>query len=151
MKFVALAVGALGATAPITGLDGNFISPLSWCGEESSSLSLTDVVLTPYPVVAGQDLFVTVKGMLFKNITQGAEAHLTAKLGFIPVLKVDIDLCSQINCPLVRDTKKEQSITITQPVPKIAPRGKLGITIKVDNGDGTEVACLEGKLEIVKQ
>jgi ML domain len=129
--------------------NGNGANQLTWCGgEKSSTLTFTSAILTPYPVVSGKDLFVKVTGRVHKRITKGATAHIVAKFGPIPVLKTEIDICSEVECPLLSDDLNDQSITIKQNIPNIAPKGRIGITIKVSNGDGSEIACLEGKLDI---
>ncbi|KAJ3306754.1 Phosphatidylglycerol/phosphatidylinositol transfer protein [Kappamyces sp. JEL0829] len=126
------------------------ISPLSWCGDASDVLTLKDVVLTPYPVQSGKPLVVSVAGSLSEDIVSGASAHVVAKLGFIPVLTTDIDICGQVpgGCPL--DHNNTTQLSVTQNIPGAAPAGSLSIQIDVKNGNGKAVACLKGKIQIVK-
>ncbi len=128
------------------------VSPLAWCGKPSDGLTLEKVVLTPYPVIAGNDLVVTVSGILKNDVQQGAKARVVAKIGFVPVLTTDIDICAQVpgGCPLVT-TGKTQSLDITQSIPGLAPEGNLKVEIAVSNGNGEPIACLKGAIKVVKQ
>ncbi|KAI8903849.1 MD-2-related lipid-recognition domain-containing protein [Gorgonomyces haynaldii] len=126
------------------------VTTLSNCGKSTDILTrLDEVVLTPYPVVAGQPLVVSIRGATSANITQGASVHVVGKLAFIPVLTKDIDVCSQpgVTCPIAAG---DNEIQVTQSIPAIAPAGNLNIEIGVKNGDGAQVACLKGPIKIVK-
>ena len=92
-------------------------------------------------------------GVISKDLLPGATAHVVAKLGFIPVLSQDIDICAQVpgGCPLAKAPNgAEQQLAISQYIPGIAPAGKLNLEIKITNGDKESIGCLKGAIQIVK-
>lgn len=128
-------------------------SPLSWCGSSTDILSFSELTMTPYPVVAGQDVLVNITGSLSHDITQGAKAKVTTKLGPVPVFSLDIDICSALpsgqSCPISAQNGAIQSLLLTRSVPGLVPGGSFKMQMYIADGDGSSIGCLFGNIQIV--
>lgn len=124
---------------------------LSSCGSSSDILQLETINITPYPVIAGQPITVTVAGKISQDITAGAKAIVGIKWG-IAHYSDTIDICEQVpgGCPLLH-TNGTQQLDIHHSIPKMAPAIKVNLKVDVVNGDNSKIACLQGKIQIVKK
>ncbi|CAE6481108.1 unnamed protein product [Rhizoctonia solani] len=99
--FSPLAVSALSFTRPDLVLNGD--SPVftqsrwSWtdCGLPSDGVQIKSIEVSPDPPKPGQDLTVKVIATSNKEITEGAYADVTVKLGLIKLLKKQFDICEE--------------------------------------------------------
>ncbi|KAJ3319205.1 Phosphatidylglycerol/phosphatidylinositol transfer protein [Blyttiomyces sp. JEL0837] len=121
------------------------LSGFKVCGPSSDALIVQTLSYAPNPIVAGQDLNITIGGVLAQNVTEGTNIKVTATiLGFIKVLDKTIDLCSQagVVCPIAAG---QESITFAVKIPSSAPSVNVDVIAKAFLPDGTELTCVENK------
>lgn len=129
---------------------GFAIGPLTSCGGASDILALESVVLSPYPIQKGKDIKITASGVLAEALESGAYAKMDVKLGFIPILSQNFDICEEAaksgkSCPLAKGT---QSIEVSKSIPGSVPSATINVEIHVFTKDNKQVSCLSGKLKI---
>ncbi|KAI8917754.1 ML domain-containing protein [Powellomyces hirtus] len=115
-------------------------------------LTLTGAEIVPLPVVAGQNVTISLQGTTDRDIVQGAKA--VVKVGLIPgfpLYTFDLDICEQapkqgLACPIAPGA---QSISATREVPAV-PAGTYSVTIDATNGDGEAITCVQGSLPVAR-
>ncbi|KAI8903851.1 ML domain-containing protein [Gorgonomyces haynaldii] len=124
---------------------------LTSCGAATDILTKLDsVTVNPYPVVAGKPLSISASGLTTADIVNGAKLKVVVKLGPLPVYSKEKDVCSQpgITCPIPAG---QNTINVSQDIPDIVPAGNVNVEVTMTNADGAKIACLNGKIQIVKQ
>jgi len=161
MKFIALlALLAITLTAtavpvqrsdlviPIASLDGTEATVFTSCGDDSDSLSISSVKITPDPPKIGADLVIDLAGNLSKDLQAGSNLNIRAYLGFIEVKNEDVDLCTtlNLNCPFASG---QQSIHAKLTLPDSIPAGvSIKVELRGSNVDQSEIFCLSGNLKL---
>ncbi|CAE6412853.1 unnamed protein product [Rhizoctonia solani] len=148
-----LAASALSFTRPDLVLNGE--SPIftqsrwSWtdCGSPSDLAHIKAIEVTPDPPKPGQDLTVKLIATSDKEITEGAYADVTVKLGLIKLLKKQFDICEEarsanatIQCPV---EKGEHTVVQTVALPKEIPRAKFTVDVMAYTSDEEDLACVK--------
>lgn len=115
--------------------------------DSSSPVTFTSVDVSPFPLVAGQDILIKASGSTTETLTAGT-VTITASAFGITVLKENKDLCQFASCPV---NAGPASIAATQAIPKSVPALK-DIEIKVEAVDqsNNEILCISFKADIVK-
>jgi hypothetical protein len=106
---------------------GDFVSPLSNCGD-SSKFDVKELVLTPYPVLSGENLNVYVKGNLKTDITDGAKIDIAIKKLGIQVVHENLDYCTETakdNNPCPIKAGQDRHLTINYGITSKAPQTKV--------------------------
>jgi len=133
---------------PIASLNGTEETVFTSCGDDSDSLRIDSVKITPDPPKIGADLVIDLAGNLAKVLEAGSNLNIRAYLGFIEVKNEDVDLCTtlNLNCPFASG---QQAIHAKLTLPTSIP---AGVTIKVElrgsNVDQSEIFCLSGDLNL---
>ncbi|CAE7096953.1 unnamed protein product [Rhizoctonia solani] len=148
-----LAASALAFTRPDLVLNGE--SPVftqsrwSWtdCGLPSDGVHIKSIEVTPDPPKPGQDLTVKVIATSDKEITEGAYADVTVKLGLIKLLKKQFDICEEarnanatIQCPIKGG---DHEVVQTVALPREIPRAKFMVDVKGYTADDEDLVCVK--------
>jgi hypothetical protein len=152
MKFILIATSVLAAVTPTRTSSVSPLGnepPMRSCGVSSDILSLEKVSLNPFPIQKGEKVTVFAQGVLSEQLVKGTRAELTVKVGMVPLLKVDIDVCEQAKnvglfCPL---NKGPQTIQFSQDIPKFLPSASANIEVRVFTPDNRRIACVQGKVQ----
>ncbi|KAI8903850.1 ML domain-containing protein [Gorgonomyces haynaldii] len=154
LSVLVASVAAFAAPRAVTPLmaagSGDVQTIFTSCGDSTYILQRLDsITVNPYPVISGQPLNINATGLTTADVVTGAKVKVVAKLGFIPVLTKEIDVCTQpgISCPIPAGVN---SINVAQDIPSITPAGNINVDITMTNGDGAKLACLTGKIQVVK-
>ncbi|KAF9582147.1 hypothetical protein BGW38_000583 [Lunasporangiospora selenospora] len=121
----------------------------SSCGSASDSLTLSGITYTPNPPKVGQNVCITLKGTLKKEVAQGATIRTTATFWGINVYDSTSDLCAGLvgganPCPI---TTSVSSVTQCISVPSNVPANvQLNIKAVAKHGDGSQIFCISGPL-----
>lgn len=121
--------------------------PISFCGSYSA-FTPDQVVLAPDPPRQQHPLEVYVSGSLSRNVTTGAKARITVKLGFIQLLDATYDACDQMKqvdlaCPLGQGRVEMRH---TWDIPAVPP-GHYRAHVVVSDELG-EIACIDADLHL---
>ncbi|CAE6539519.1 unnamed protein product [Rhizoctonia solani] len=148
-----LAVSALSLTRPDLVLNGQ--SPIftqsrwSWtdCGLPSDGVQIKSIEVTPDPPKPGQDLTVKVIATSEKEITEGAYADVTVKLGLIKLLQKKFDICEEarnanatIQCPV---GKGDHEVVQTVALPREIPRAKFTVDVRGYDANDEDLVCVK--------
>ena len=100
-------------------------------------LHLDEVIVTPNPPVAGQNLTFTAVGTLDKTIEEGAYVEVEVRYGFIKLIHQTYDLCEEIvkvdlQCPIKLG---KQTITKNVEIPEEVPPGKYLVVARAYTKD----------------
>jgi hypothetical protein len=134
--------------------DGNVVSdPLTPCEDFDGKFDVESVVLTPYPIVSGAELQVAASGLLHQKVLEGAKVVISVKFGPFTLFSKTVDLCEEaakndVFCPI---EVGQTILKAGQLVPSIAPAGSYNLEFRVKNPDGTNLACVAGKVAIIKK
>lgn len=98
---------------------------------------------------SGQTLSIAAKGVLAKDVEEGAQVHLTVKYGLITIIRQTADLCETVKkvdleCPL---KKGELELVKDVDLPKEIPPGKYTVEAKVVTKDEDDVTCLKATVQ----
>lgn len=126
------------------------VGTMSSCGAETDQLSVSDVVITPYPIKSGKPVTVSATAFLKKTITPGAMLKITAKVGFVTVFERVVDICyeagkSKKPCPILPGNLTNQ---LTDDLPGKIPPTNIKLIISATYADGSPLVCLDGILKI---
>ena len=107
-------------------------------------LHLDEVIVTPNPPVAGQNLTFTAVGTLDKTIEEGAYVEVEVRYGFIKLIHQTYDLCEEIvkvdlQCPIKLG---KQTITKNVEIPEEVPPGKYLVVARAYTKDDEYITCL---------
>ena len=107
-------------------------------------LHLDEVIVTPNPPVAGQNLTFTTVGTLDKTIEEGAYVEVEVRYGFIKLIHQTYDLCEEIvkvdlQCPIKLG---KQTITKNVEIPEEVPPGKYLVVARAYTKDDEYITCL---------
>ncbi|KAJ3301015.1 Phosphatidylglycerol/phosphatidylinositol transfer protein [Blyttiomyces sp. JEL0837] len=147
-SLIIAAFSAIAIASPIQFPNAASTDPLSGfkvCGPSTDALVVQSLSYAPNPIVAGQNLNITITGVLSKDVTNGTNIKVTATyLGFIKVLDTTIDLCSQngVSCPIAAGN---EALTFGIMIPSSAPAVTVDVVAKAYLPDGTELTCVENK------
>ncbi|CAE6391706.1 unnamed protein product [Rhizoctonia solani] len=148
-----LAASALSFPRPDLVLNGE--SPVftqsrwSWddCGSPSDGVQIKSIEVSPDPPKPGQDLTVKVIATSEKEITEGAYADVTVKLGLIKLLKKQFDICEEarnanatIQCPV---QKGDHEVVQTVALPREIPRAKFVVDVRGYTADDEDLVCVK--------
>lgn len=120
-------------------------SPIEVCdASEKQLLHLDEVIVTPNPPVAGQNLTFTAVGTLDKTIEEGAYVEVEVRYGFIKLIHQTYDLCEEIvkvdlQCPIKLG---KQTITKNVEIPEEVPPGKYLVVARAYTKDDEYITCL---------
>ncbi|CAD6500281.1 BgTH12-07461 [Blumeria graminis f. sp. triticale] len=124
-------------------------SPVAYCiSPENSILTIKSVILTPSTPIPGQKLKIEATGDLSEDIIDGASVKVQAKVGYITLLTLTLDLCNEItkigeSCPLKKGT---HNITREVDIPQYIPAGSYKVSADVESVDHTQITCLEATI-----
>ncbi|KAN0045345.1 hypothetical protein ACTA71_005722 [Dictyostelium dimigraforme] len=120
----------------------------SKCGDYSTDkLQIENVIITPDVPVKGEQITVTVSGILTEDVT-GGTASITVRYGFITLLNKEYDICSSedpIPCPI--DAGSYQK-TITETIPASAPPGSYTGNFVLKDQEGNRITCINFDLHL---
>lgn len=116
------------------------------CDNVHSYFNIQSVELNPGAPVKGQDLTVTVKGELEKDIVQGVKLKSLFKFMNIGLLRKTFDVCKELDdtddapmkCPIEKGYK---SWTYTFNIPNSMPSGNYQINANITDVDNTLLFC----------
>ncbi|KAI1302095.1 Phosphatidylglycerol/phosphatidylinositol transfer protein [Mortierella claussenii] len=144
MKFHPTLMLTATAAASLTSA-ANFTS----CSNSTSALQISQITLSPDPIVPGQDACVTVSGNLSQAITVGSNVHLTASLWGFQFVNTTTDLCNILAygttpCPIPANST---SLTECFKVPDNVPTSiTFDVRAEATAQDGSELFCAQGPL-----
>ncbi|KAH7334395.1 ML domain-containing protein [Rhizoctonia solani] len=148
-----LAASALSFTRPDLVLNGD--SPVftqsrwSWtdCGVPSDGVQIKSIEVSPDPPKPGQDMTVTVVATSIKEITEGAYADVTVKLGLIKLLNKRFDICEEarnanadVQCPVKTG---EHTVVQTVALPREIPRAKFTVDVRGYDANEDDLVCVK--------
>ncbi len=110
---------------------------------------VSDVVLSPNPVVHGQVLNVTIYASPISNITSGS-ADLSVSVFGIKVASITFDLCSQmgLKCPLIAN--RPIVAQLAYDIPASAPSGiTANCEVDITDARGSKLSCFTMDVQIV--
>lgn len=125
-------------------------SPIFQCEAASPQLlTLELVVIDPNPPVKGQNLTFVAKGVLAKEVGEGAYVDVDVRYGFIRLIHQRFDLCEEITkvdleCPI---EKGKQVIKKRVEIPEEVPPGKYTVIAKAFTADDEFITCLGAVVE----
>ncbi|KLO08057.1 hypothetical protein SCHPADRAFT_859434 [Schizopora paradoxa] len=160
--FVALAASGAFASVLQANRVLDSIEPIpstSWsykdCGDETFGVKVTSIELSPDPPQKGQELNVTVSGIVRTVIEDDAYALVKVKMGFIEVLNKEYDVCkeardsdSDVQCPV---EKGVYSITQTAMLPSFIPPQTYIVTVDAFSRDDDPLICVSIQVEDFKK
>lgn len=122
--------------------------------EKAAQIELVEVKNYPLPTSA-LDVTVHTRGKSATRVMPGAKVTLTAKLGFIPLNTVVIDVCDALkangaDCPM--DADKMMDLFITTPVPHTLPipaNVNINVRALAKNPDGSVIFCVDNPVYFV--
>ena len=117
------------------------------CSGSDATLKVNSITMNPDPPHKGQDVTFGFSGQLSSPIVQGANIHVTVKLGFFTVKEMDVDICSQkgITCPIPAGPV---TLTHTEHLPDDIPAVTVHVEINATNADGSSIACVGANIKI---
>ncbi|KAI0673511.1 ML domain-containing protein [Trametes maxima] len=133
----------LGNPAPLaTGQDWSWTD----CGTGSHIVHINDIKVSPDPPKRGEELTITVEGVASQDVTDGAYADVTVKVGVIKLLQKEFDVCEEalkanasIQCPVEKGTHKViQSVAL----PKEIPPAQFNVAIRGYTSDDEDLVCM---------
>ncbi|KAL7413758.1 ML domain-containing protein [Mrakia frigida] len=139
-----------GAQTTLSSSASSLFSPGgSWssedCGEEGDAVILESIDISPDPPIPGQNLTVTVKGVVVSPITDGSYADVLVKFGLIKLIQRRFDLCelasennATVQCPVLPGPL---TITETVELPKEIPPGKYNVQIRAFTAEDDDMLC----------
>jgi len=115
-------------------------------GDESYGVDVTSIEISPDPPQKGEELNVTVSGIVKEVIEEGAYAYVKAKIGRIEILNKEYDICdearnsdSEIQCPV---PEGDYTISQTAQLPKLIPPRKYRVTVEGYTFDDAPLLCV---------
>ena len=108
------------------------------CGNDTDHLQKIDIEYEPH-VHCGEDLKLTLSGILDKQITSG-EIDYSIFFHRFPFFKGNFELCSKLQCPL---KKGNMNFNTSFQIPKKFPHGKFKIQAVGNDQDNQELFCVE--------
>ncbi|KAJ7925877.1 ML domain-containing protein [Mycena leptocephala] len=124
------------------------------CGLPSNPLQIDSIELSPDPPLPGQDLTVTVKGLVTDIIEEGASADVTVKLGLIKLLQKTFDVCEEarnananVSCPV---EPGPYTVVQTVALPKEIPKAKFVVLVRGFTVAEEDMLCLDLKIDFMK-
>ncbi|KAG0268339.1 Phosphatidylglycerol/phosphatidylinositol transfer protein [Actinomortierella ambigua] len=119
------------------------------CGKATDDLQLTSVSYTPNPPRVGQNICVTLKGTLKKEVTQGAMIRVEGKFWGMPVYDQTANLCDSLAgganpCPIPTTTTE---LTQCFPIPANVPANmEINLKVTSTNNGGSALFCIQGPI-----
>ncbi|KAG0351551.1 Phosphatidylglycerol/phosphatidylinositol transfer protein [Podila minutissima] len=137
------------AVATVLALAASASAAFSSCGSASDDFAFGSVSYLPNPPKVNQQLCITLKGTLKKEVTAGASLRVSATFWGMNVYDSTIDLCASLvgganPCPIpTTTTEVTQCIT----VPSNVPAGvSLGIKAEAKRSTGERIFCISGPI-----
>ena len=125
-------------------------SPLFQCEATSPQLLTLELVsIDPNPPVKGQNLTFVAKGVLAKEVGEGAYVDVDVRYGFIRLIHQRFVICEEITkvdleCPI---EKGKQVIKKEVAIPEEVPPGKYTVIAKAFTADDEFITCLGAVIE----
>ncbi|KAG0238342.1 Phosphatidylglycerol/phosphatidylinositol transfer protein [Actinomortierella wolfii] len=122
---------------------------LTSCGTSTDDLQLTSLSYTPNPPKVGQDICVTLKGTLKKEVTQGASIRIVGTFWGINVYDQTLNLCDSLAggpnpCPIPTTTTE---VTQCFAIPSNVPTGiSINLSVTATNNGGSKLFCIKGPI-----
>ncbi|KAG0234471.1 Phosphatidylglycerol/phosphatidylinositol transfer protein [Actinomortierella wolfii] len=126
-------------------LNTDLIKP---CGNESDTLKIEYINISPDPPKAGQVLKIDAKGTLEKRIENSSTIEVLVKLGLIKLVQLKLDFCEESAkvgkpCPL---EPGEHTLQHEVELPKEIPPGIYRAHVVVMDQDLSQVTCLNAQV-----
>jgi len=128
---------------------------LTYCNDPKASDYIFDIEyvnLSPNPPVPGENLTIHAAGTSSQTIEEGAKIFLQVKLGYITLLRQEMDFCDAIDnvdleCPL---EKGYRTISKEVAIPGAIPKGTYSVSADAYTGGvKKEITCLKGEITFV--
>lgn len=120
-------------------------SPIQTCLDDEPQLVDIELVsLEPNPPIPGENLTVTAKGTLKKDLVDGSYVDVLVRYGFITLVSRRYDLCElmpevDLECPL---NAGYLSLTRSVEIPEEAPPGTYSVEAKAYTPEEELLTCL---------
>ena len=118
--------------------------PFSIC-DDIDLLGITSMDISEYPISAGTTAKVTLEGTPLIDLASGSVV-IQVKIGSIPVSTRKLDLCDEIECPILAGDPF--TAVIDADVPSGTPSVSLSLNIKITDSTGEELECVNTDLAI---
>ncbi|PWA98672.1 hypothetical protein CTI12_AA015440 [Artemisia annua] len=123
-----------------------FILPLihatdfKYCNKKKEyAVQVSEVVISPDPIKKGQETSFTISAVTDKPLSEGKVVIGVAYFGW-SVYSETGDLCTSLSCPVPAG---DFTISYSQFLPTIAPPGSYTLTLKIQNGNKSELTCIK--------
>jgi hypothetical protein len=105
-------------------------------------------LLTIFSPYRGENLTITAKGSVSKDVEDGAYVFLTVKYGYIQLIKTKADICEQaanadVECPI---EKGPITFTKTVTLPKEIPKGTYNVHADAFTVDDEQLTCIDASV-----
>lgn len=113
------------------------------CGTDTTDLKVTNVVLTPDPIIKGNNFTINIytSGVAVSGGTISFDVYFSG----IKVFSDNMDICKETTCPLPAGTSK---ITHSQTLPAVTPSGNYAIKATGKDLSGKSLLCTEIKFSV---
>ncbi|KAL1727342.1 ML domain-containing protein [Schizophyllum commune] len=161
LSLLALAAGSLALLGTASSLDveqvriqaGDVRIAGGWsysdCGDETSTVQLKSIEVSPDPPIPGQQLTMTVKA------DEGAYADVAVKVGLIKLLQKRFDICEEarnanatVQCPV---EKGEHTVVQTVQLPREIPPAMFKIDVLAWTHEDEDMACAKFEVDFRKK
>ncbi|KAL1677303.1 ML domain-containing protein [Schizophyllum commune] len=125
------------------------------CGDQTSTVQLKSITISPDPPIPGQQLTMTVKADVQEIIQEGAYADVAVKVGLIKLLQKQFDICeearkanSTVRCPV---EKGEHTVVQTVQLPREIPPAMFKIDVLAWTHEDENMACAKFEVDFRKK
>ncbi|RCI08537.1 hypothetical protein L249_8924 [Ophiocordyceps polyrhachis-furcata BCC 54312] len=126
-------------------------SPLRFCDGPivKEFVDIKSVELTPkFPEASGSNLTIEARGIVHKDILEGAYVRINVKWGLITLLNSKMDLCEQtshidLECPIKAG---DMSLKKTVQLPSAIPDGTYHVMADVYSKNEEHITCLTASI-----
>ncbi|XP_035835972.1 putative phosphatidylglycerol/phosphatidylinositol transfer protein DDB_G0278295 isoform X2 [Helianthus annuus] len=103
------------------------------------AVTVSGVEIIPDPIIKGKETSFVISAFTDKPLSEGEVVIGVAYFGW-SVYSETGDLCANISCPIPAG---DFTISYTQLLPTIAPPGSYTLTLKVKDGNKSELTCIK--------
>ncbi|MFF7638414.1 ML domain-containing protein [Kitasatospora sp. NPDC008050] len=130
-------------------------------GSETDRLQIESITVTPDPPKPGADLKGVIKATVTAEITDGAYAEVTVKLGLVRLLQKRYDLFAELKkdgspWSLTADSgggapvaPGKVELTFDGSLPREIPRAKFTISVRAYTVDDEDLAALDAQVDFL--
>lgn len=131
-------------------------------GSETDALQIESITITPDPPRPGAELKGVIKGVVTREVIDGAFADVTVKLGLIKLVHKQFDLFAELKkegspWSLTADSGNGAPVAPGQvelrfegSLPREIPRAKFTINVRAFTADEEDLAGLDIKVDFLK-